>query len=123
RELWIKTYHEARDWDCTYRLLAADGRYHHVHSRAAAVAGADGEVEEWVSTVADISLRVEAEQSLRRKEAELKLIVDTVPALVAYVDKHQRYVLVNQAYQKWFGVDPETVRGRSVADVVGAHAY
>ncbi len=122
-ELWTTTCREARDWDCTYRLLAADGRYHHVQSRAAAVAGADGEVEEWVGTVSDISLRVEAEQSLRKKEAELKLIVDTVPALVAYVDNRQRYLLVNQAYQKWFGVDPEKMRGRSVADVVGPRAY
>lgn len=120
---WPRPGDERRAWESIHRMLAADGRYHHVHARAAAVTGADGAVEEWIGTISDITARVEAEQSLRRKEAELKLIVDTMPALVAYVDRDLRYGLVNAAYEKWFGLRPEVIRGRRVRDVLGEKAF
>lgn len=120
---WLRPDGESRAWEAFYRMLAADGRYHHVHARAAAIAGPDGSVEEWIGTVTDITQRVEAEQSLRRKEAELKLIVDTVPALVAYIDRDLRYGLVNRAYEKWFGLAPEHVRGRQVREILGEKVF
>jgi PAS domain S-box-containing protein len=120
---WERVSRTERSWDCVYRLLAADGRYHHVHSRGAAVVNADGQVEEWIGTVHDIHQRIEAEESLRLKEAELKLVVDTMPALVAYVDKDLRYGLANRAYHQWFGIDPESMRGRHITEVLGQDAY
>lgn len=120
---WERITRHERSWDCVYRLLAADGRYHHVHSRGAAVVNADGEIEEWIGTVTDIHQRIEAEESLRLKEAELKLVVDAMPALVAYVDKDLRYGLTNRAYHQWFGIDPETMRGRHVTEIMGNAAY
>ena len=68
---WDRISRNERSWDCVYRLLAADGRYHHVHSRGAAVINADGGVEEWIGTVNDIHQRIEAEESQRRAYAEL----------------------------------------------------
>lgn len=120
---WLDSAAGNRAWEETYRMLAADGRYHHVHARAAAVTGADGTIEEWIGTVTDVTKRVEAEQSLRRKEAELQLIVDTMPALVSYVGRDLRYGLANRAYEKWFGVEPEAIRGRPVAEVLGERAF
>ena len=120
---WRRACLGGRRWDCVYRLLARDGRHRHVHSRAEAIPGPEGRVEEWIGAVTDITPQVEAEQSLRRKEAELKLLVDTMPALVAYVDKDGRYGLVNQTYRKWFGLDPEAMRGRLVSEVLGGETY
>jgi PAS domain S-box-containing protein len=110
-------------FDAVYRLKAADGGYHHVHSRGAAIVTPEGVVEEWIGTVTDIHQRVEAEQSLRRKEEELKLIVDAMPALVARVDRDRRYVMANEAYRKWYGIDPDTLRGKHVEELVGAEVY
>ncbi len=123
KQQWLRTTDDHRSWEASYRMLAADGRYHHVHARAAAITRPDGGVEEWIGTVTDITQRVEAEQSLRRKEAELKLVVDTMPALVSYIDRDMRYGLANNAYQRWFGVPPESIRGRFVWDLVGEDAY
>ncbi|MDX2185851.1 MAG: PAS domain S-box protein [Opitutaceae bacterium] len=120
---WSKVVKSAKPTDMYYRLRGADGRYRHVHARSAPLINADGVVEEWIGYVSDITQRVEAEQLLRRKEAELKLVVDTMPALVSYVDNRHRYVFVNQAYEKWFGVDPQTMRGRDIADFLGEKAY
>ena len=123
KEHWLRPDPACHAWEATYRMLAADGRYHHVHARAAAIHGSDGAIEEWIGTVTDVTQRVEAEQSLRRKEAELKLIVDTMPALVAYIGRDLCYGLVNLAYEKWFGLKPERIRGRPVAEVLGDKVF
>ncbi len=120
---WLRHDARSRAWEAFYRMLAADGRYHHVHARAAAIPRPDGSVEEWIGTVTDVTQRVEAEQSLRRKEAELKLIVDTMPALVSYIDRDLRYGLANLAYEKWFGIRPEDIRGRAVPEILGECAF
>ncbi len=123
KDHWLRPDEACHSWEATYRMLAADGRYHYVHARAAAVHGADGAVEEWIGTVTDVTQRIEAEQSLRRKEAELKLIVDTMPALVAYIGRDLRYGLANLAYEKWFGLKPERIRGRPVVEVLGDKVF
>lgn len=120
---WLAHPGGSRAWEESYRMLAADGRYHHVLARAAAVTHADGSIEEWIGTVTDVTKRVEAEQSLRRKEAELQLIVDTMPALVSYIGRDLRYGLVNRAYKKWFGLEPDEVRGRHVSEILGEKAF
>lgn len=123
KERWLRVAEGCHAWEAGYRMLAADGRYHHVHARAAAITRPDGTVEEWIGTVTDVTQRVEAEQSLRRKEAELKLVVDKMPALVSYIDRDLRYGLANSAYEKWFGLSPEDIRGRPVAELLGGSAF
>ena len=58
----------------------------------------------------------------RSGETQRRLAIDAVPALISYVDRDFRYVSVNEAYRSWFGQDPQTLIGKTVADVVGAAA-
>jgi PAS domain S-box-containing protein len=60
---------------------------------------------------------------LEQSEAELRLVADSVPALVSYVDSTERYRFVNAAYENWFGHSREALQGRTVREVVGAAAY
>jgi PAS domain S-box-containing protein len=53
----------------------------------------------------------------------LQLVANAVPACLAYVDERARYVWVNEAYRRWFGPSPESIRGRSVRDIVGEAAW
>jgi len=46
-----------------------------------------------------------------------------VPVLINFVDAQQRYVLNNRAYRDWFGVEPETLKGKMVREVVGEENY
>lgn len=53
---------------------------------------------------------------------ELQLIrgvVDKVPAMLAYWDTSQRCVFANQAYVKWFGVEPRDLIGRTLEELLG----
>ncbi|WP_309684560.1 PAS-domain containing protein [Polaromonas sp.] len=69
----------------------------------------------------------EANQSittaLRRSEENLRLITDSVPALIGYFDHLGIYRYVNKGYADWFGYAKEEVLGRSVREVVGDEVY
>jgi PAS domain S-box-containing protein len=60
---------------------------------------------------------------LRDREQQLELIVDALPMLISYVDRDLRYRFNNRAYHTWFGVEPRSLRGRPVPDVIGATAF
>ncbi len=60
---------------------------------------------------------------LTRSEQRLRRILDTIPAMVAYVDAGQRYRFANRGYADWFGLDQQRIAGRSILEVVGPDAY
>ena len=57
--------------------------------------------------------------SLADPTAMLRLIIDSVPALVSYVDRDLKYQEVNAAYAQWFGGPITRFVGRSVREVIG----
>ncbi len=64
-----------------------------------------------------------AKESLERSSALLRAITDAVPALVAYVDRDERYRYCNDEYRDILGVEPEQMIGRPVAEAVEPEIY
>jgi diguanylate cyclase (GGDEF)-like protein/PAS domain S-box-containing protein len=64
-----------------------------------------------------------AEKAARESEERLLLIANNLPALVSYVDRHERYRFSNRTYTEWLGVPHESMEGRTVAEVLGEAAY
>ncbi|WP_323002362.1 PAS-domain containing protein [Denitromonas sp.] len=62
-------------------------------------------------------------QALGRSEARLQMIIDSIPALIAYVDVNRNYQFANKGYAEWFGLTKESIVGRSIASVFGEEAY
>jgi PAS domain S-box-containing protein len=50
-------------------------------------------------------------------------LIDALPLLVSYVDRDQRYRFNNRAYEEWFRVAPEQLRGKHLREVLGEEAY
>ncbi|OWY66439.1 hypothetical protein B7486_36570 [cyanobacterium TDX16] len=75
------------------------------------------------ATVVDITQLKQTQTSLSQREAELSLITNTVPALIAYVDLEQRYRFVNRSYERWFNHPATEICGRHVRQVLGEAAY
>src|SRR5207249_2512769 len=67
--------------------------------------------------------RRRAERDLREGEDLLQPVTDAVPVLITYIGTDSRYRFVNQTYKRWFGRDPDEVRGRHVRDVLGDATY
>ncbi len=61
--------------------------------------------------------------ALRRSEERLRLINDTIPILIGYVDQNEVYQYANKGYSDWYGHPEGGVTGRSVIDVTGPQVY
>ena len=61
--------------------------------------------------------------ALRRSEERLRLINDTIPILIGYVDKHEVYQYANKGYSDWYAHPEGAVTGRGVREVVGDQVY
>jgi two-component system, chemotaxis family, CheB/CheR fusion protein len=85
--------------------------------------GPQDEPESLLAVIADVGDRKRAEEELRRREEQLRLITDSVPALISYVDTEQRHRFNNRQYEVWFGRPREEVYGRTVPELLGEEAY
>lgn len=53
----------------------------------------------------------------------LRLLIDRLPALIAYWDADQHNVIANEAHTEFFGMTPAEIRGRHIRDVLGEPLY
>jgi PAS domain S-box-containing protein len=67
--------------------------------------------------------RSAAEQALRASERQLRLMADSLPVLISYIDQERRYRFNNLAYARWFGISRDALRGAPVREVLGDKAY
>lgn len=66
---------------------------------------------------------VERTAALQRSEAQMRLITDSIPALVAYFDADLHYRYTNRGYQDWFGIDPAHPELVSAREFLGLETY
>jgi PAS domain S-box-containing protein len=71
----------------------------------------------------EIQERKQIEVALRQSEAQLRLITNNLPVLIAYVDNQQCYRFNNQAYEYWLGQTPEAIQGMSMEALMGKAYY
>ncbi len=71
----------------------------------------------------EIAVCRQTEEALRQREAQLRLITDALPVLIAYVDSQQRYRFNNKAYQDWLGQSPELTYGQHLQKIWGRECY
>lgn len=66
---------------------------------------------------------LQVENELRESHQRLRLITDSLPALIAYLDRDHHYRFANQAYMEWHGLDPEAMVGRHAREMVGEEGF
>ncbi len=71
----------------------------------------------------DINDRKRAEEAVRRSEAYLREIFETLPDGLAIVDRDYRYQRVNSAYERRTGLRPEQIAGMHVAEINGQDVF
>ncbi|XGV97824.1 MAG: AAA family ATPase [Leptolyngbya sp. BL-A-14] len=65
----------------------------------------------------------QSEAELRRREQELRLIADALPALISYVNADRCYQFINRTYEVWFNCSHHEILGKSVCQLLGEAAY
>ncbi|MEP7218156.1 MAG: PAS domain-containing protein [Bacteroidota bacterium] len=71
----------------------------------------------------DITARKLAEQSIRINEEQLRLVIDTIPVLISYLDANRRYKFVNRGYQEWLAKPLEQIVGMNIREALGERAF
>ncbi|MGN6525870.1 MAG: PAS domain-containing protein [Burkholderiaceae bacterium] len=82
-----------------------------------------GGVDGFYVMAVDVTARKAAELELARGERRLRMVTDSVPALIGHVDANQVYRFVNATYEAVFGIPQSEFIGRTLAQMLGAAAY
>ena len=122
-------------------LVARDGREWPIADSAAPIRNTEGAIQGVVLVFRDESDARRIKQGIRDQnalleqrvqehtaqlhasEAHLHGVINSVPALIAYVDAQQRYVYVNSQYQQRFAPERHDIIGCSVREVLGEERY
>jgi len=68
----------------------------------------------------EVAARHQAQEELEQRERQIRLITDSVPALIGYVGTDQRFRFVNEGYANWFGRPADDIVGREFRQLVDA---
>ena len=78
-----------------------------------------GEVNGAFVLMNDIHGLKQAQEALRASEGELRLIMDNVPARVAYIDRESRFRFLNRHNEEWLSESRKDLTGRKIGEVIG----
>jgi diguanylate cyclase (GGDEF)-like protein/PAS domain S-box-containing protein len=67
--------------------------------------------------------REAAQERTRDSEKRARIIADSIPALIGYINSEQRYEFSNAHYQDMLGLEPKSMIGRTVRDMLGEPTY
>jgi len=56
-------------------------------------------------------------------EGLLRLLADTIPGLIAFLDRNLEYRYLNAQYRVWFGVDPGELIGKTPRELMGSKTF
>jgi len=110
---------------CTleYRVVRPDHSIRYVIGQGEAVKDETGRVVKLIGTGLDITTQKQIELALQQSETRLRLITDSVPGCISYIDSQERYRFVNQTYEAWFNLRRDDILGRKVEEVIGPESY
>jgi len=81
-ETWRRSVGTGQTYEIEHRIRRADGVFRWFHVRGLPLRSADGQIVHWYVLLIDVEDRRCAEEAVRASEARLRLIIDTIPALV-----------------------------------------
>ena len=123
RQAWELSVATRTVFTSVCRFLSRDRGYRYLAIRGVQLFDDKGNFQQWIGTFNDITDRKSAEEALRKNEAQLQLVADSVPVVIAYLDKESRFLFANKACLNWFGLADKEIVGRHVADIVGRDIY
>jgi PAS domain S-box-containing protein len=117
-EAWMRSPGASGPFELDLRLRRADGMYRWFHLRALPERRPDGSVVRWYHLLTDIEQRRQAEETIRASELDLRLTVNSIPALVNILTASGEIEFTNQPLLDYFGMTLEELRGWAGSDVI-----
>lgn len=109
-------------YDLELELVTAKGEP--IRVRAIGLAErVDGRTVRVFGAIQDVTERKRVEDALIASERRIRTIADNLPAMVAHVDRDERYTFVNAALVRSLGMQHRDVLGRTIEEVCGTEMY
>ena len=104
------------------RLSKSSGQ-RHLEISLVPQCGDQGQVIGFYALKRDITERLRTKQALAESEAQLRLVAENVPAMIAYNDSEMVLRYANRRYMDFFGLDSAAVIGQPIRDIIGEMAF
>jgi PAS domain S-box-containing protein len=114
---------EHREFESEYRVVRPDGTTLWVRAAGRGEYDAAGRPVQMFGIVQDITERKRADEALRENEARLRIITDSVPGAISYVDADRRFGFVNAVFEDWYGLPRDRIVGRKAREVMSEEDY
>jgi PAS domain S-box-containing protein len=116
---WQQMVKSEGHWGLEYRFRTPSGKVTWVYGLATPQRDAKGNIVGYIGINTDITQRKQEEERLKLYEK----IVSSAPDAISFLDKNYRYILVNDAYEKFSGVQREEFLGLTVPEYLGVNAF
>ena len=103
-------------YEIVQRLRRSDGAYRWFQNNGFPLRDASGQIVRWCVLLTDIDERKRAEDALRESERESRLIVDSIPGLVAAFTPGGEVEFVNRQILEYFGRTLEELKRWGTGD-------
>src|SRR5262245_7301158 len=107
---WLQSTTTGSSYSDIYRLRRADGQYRWIQSVGEPFRDEEGRITHWYGLVIDIDERQRAEEALRESERESRVLLDTIPGLVATLTPAGEVDAVNDELVEYCGQGLEAMK-------------
>jgi PAS domain S-box-containing protein len=104
---WKQSVETGCEYNVEHHMRGADGSYRWFHVRALPLRDNQGSVVRWYCVLTDIEDHKRTEEALRAREQQLRLMVDSIPALVTTMTPAGETEMVNQQLLAYTGQTAE----------------
>src|ERR671914_714936 len=109
-EVFTQSIGSGNPYEIVQRLRRSDGAYLWFQNDGFPLRDANGQIVRWCVLLTDIDERKRAEDALRESERESRLIVDSIPGLVAVFTPRGELEFVNRPILDYFGTTLEELK-------------
>lgn len=97
-----------------YRLIGVDGSERMVHATGRAFFDETGAAVGFTGVLEDVTIQRQAEDALREREAEFRMLAENSPNIIARFDRAHRFLYLNRSVQRLAGATATTFIGSRV---------
>jgi PAS domain S-box-containing protein len=119
REMW-RTIAHGEVWSGDVQNRAKDGALYWVHATIVPFLDARGKPYQYVAIRTDITERYNANARLEAQVHFVEELIEAIPLPVYVKDEQRRYILVNRAFEEYYGVVRADYLGKTVFDLLEA---
>jgi len=116
-DVFTRSIASGSPYDIVQRLRRSDGAYRWFENSGFPLRDTAGQIVRWCVLLTDIDERKRAEDALRESERESRLIVDSIPGLVAAFTPAGEVEFVNRQMLEYFGSTLEELKRWDTAGV------